>query len=83
MMETRAPGPALEPGALEHREGGSLELREPLLDILEGTGDWAQEPEEPKLASKLTSEPELWEYSRDERLLDIEVGELVWKPDRE
>jgi hypothetical protein len=39
--------------------------------------------DDPKLASKLTSEPELWEHSKEERLFDIEVGEPVGKPDRE
>ena len=41
---------------------------------------------EPKLASKLTSEPEPVEHSRDERLLDIEVGVIMlmfWRPERE
>ena len=66
---------------LEHMEWGSLEVKEPLLDISEGTGDWVQDPEDAKLASKLTSEPELWEHSKEERLFDI--GEPVGKPDRE
>ena len=57
----------------EHMEAGSLEeAREPLLDdMAEGMGLWAQEPVEPKLASKLTSEPELWEHSSEERLCEM------------
>ena len=66
---------------VEHMECGSLEVQEPLLDITDGMGDWVHEPVEPKLASKLTSEPELWEHSSEDKLLDMEVGVLICKPD--
>ena len=64
----------------EDREAGSLGVREPrlvgpIMGWLVGMGDWADAPHElePKLASKLTSEePELAEYSREERLLDMQ-----------
>ena len=38
---------------------GSLEVRELLPDMSEGMGDWVQDPDDPKLESKETSEPEL------------------------
>jgi hypothetical protein len=60
-------------------EAGSLGVSEPrpIMGWLVGTGDWAAAHTElpglePKLASKLTSEPELAEYSREERLLDMQ-----------
>jgi hypothetical protein len=73
LTEVRPP-PGLEEEK-EEREAGSLlvgvseALR--IMGWLVGRGE---RPEEPKLASKLTSEPELpaEEHSREERLLDMQ-----------
>ena len=59
---------------------GSLEVRELLPDMSEGMGDWVQDPDDPKLESKDTSEPELWEYVSEARLLDIKGDDAVRSP---
>ena len=69
----------------EDIDTGSLEeVNELRLDMSNGIGDWAQEPpEEPKLESNDTSEPELlWENVSEARLFEI-VGELEFRPDRD
>jgi hypothetical protein len=82
LTEVRGPPPGLE--EKEEREAGSLlvgvseALR--IMGWLVGSGE---RPVEPKLASKLTSEPELpaEEHSREERLLDMqEVPTAVLPP---
>ena len=43
----------------EDIDRGSLDVRELLPDMSDGSGDWVQDPADPKLESKETSEPEL------------------------
>lgn len=59
---------------------GSLEVRELLPDMSRGSGDWVQDPADPKLESKETSEPELWDRVSEARLLDIKGEEAVRRP---
>ena len=56
--------------------GGSEEVREDLPDMWEGEGE--PKPVEPKLESKDTSEPEVWESEREDR--ELEMGEVDERP---
>ena len=64
---------------------GSLdEVRELRPDMSEGIGDWAADPADPKLESKLTSEDaDDWESVSDERLWEMAGDDPGDSPVRE